>query len=580
MKIKQITAFLAACAMMAVPAMETIALQQSAPAMDGMLVTAEGAETGTYELLTYKIVEDHVEITKCDKTAETVEIPTEIEGLPVTAIGPTAFYSCKSLTSIVIPESVKSIGAGAFWHCAALESVTLPSGLTRLENYTFADCDALTSITIPEGVTALANSVFADSAALAEIQFPTTLTEFGSLDFEGTPWLDLQKEANTFVVINGLLVDASYEIDLQLAAYLETTIPPETTVSMDGAVDYIEPVYPDFHVEIPGDMGITAIGSNVFAENQGLVVKVTIPESVTTIGYQAFYECEKLTEITVPSQLEMIGDEAFAGTKWLADQQAISPLVILGNFLVDGKAVEGVAEIPEGVARINGNAFRTNTSLTGVTFPSTLEYIGSGAFYGCEALTDVQLPANVQHIAQEAFFGCAMTELTIPASVEQIDYAAFMSCKSLDAVVLENPETVLGKEAFGYTAIFSQTGQYSYDIIYSANKAFILIAEAGSTAESYANANSMVASTYVFGDPTADGIVNAKDASKILIAAAGIAAGMDIPMTQLEKLASNVNRDDTINAKDASTILYYAAEVSAGKTTASMREFMAEETEE
>ena len=148
--------------------------------------TASAAsEELTAGVLTYTIENDAVIITACDEKAETVEIPAEIDGKPVTTIGATAFYGI-GLTSLTVPEGVTSIRSGAFWHCKSLKTVKLPSTLTEIAAHAFADCKALETLEIPESV----NNIGADA-------------------FLDTPWLDAQKEKSAFVVVNGILIDAT-----------------------------------------------------------------------------------------------------------------------------------------------------------------------------------------------------------------------------------------------------------------------------------------------------------------------------------------------------------------------------------
>ena len=75
-----------------------------------------------------------------------LEIPAEIDGVPVTRIGENAFHGCTSLTSIVIPDSVTSIGYGVFAGCASLTSVVIPDSVTSIGYEAFSSCTSLTSI--------------------------------------------------------------------------------------------------------------------------------------------------------------------------------------------------------------------------------------------------------------------------------------------------------------------------------------------------------------------------------------------------------------------------------------------------
>ncbi|MBR1555958.1 MAG: glycoside hydrolase family 9 protein [Oscillospiraceae bacterium] len=142
-------------------------------------------ETLTYGILSYQAENGGITITGCDAKAASVEIPSEIDGIPVTKIGATAFYGC-ALTSVVIPEGVTEIASGAFWHSKSLTEVSLPSTLTTIERFAFNDCPALISISFPESLTTIGNNAFTDTA-----------------------WLTQQKAESPFVTANHILIDAS-----------------------------------------------------------------------------------------------------------------------------------------------------------------------------------------------------------------------------------------------------------------------------------------------------------------------------------------------------------------------------------
>ena len=86
-----------------------------------------------------------------NKFLETVVIPQQIDGKTVTGIEPNVFYGCSSLTTVMIPASVKVISEGAFYGCNSLTNVTIPGSVTEIENYAFSDCESLTTITTSAG---------------------------------------------------------------------------------------------------------------------------------------------------------------------------------------------------------------------------------------------------------------------------------------------------------------------------------------------------------------------------------------------------------------------------------------------
>ena len=154
-----------------------------------------------------------------------VTIPNSVK-----SIGRYAFSGCSSLTSVTIPNSVTSIGERAFGGCSGLTSVTIPNSVTSIGYWAFQDCSGLTSITIPNSVTCIEGGVFEGCSSLTSVTIPNSVTSIGTSAF----W---------------------------------------------------------------GCRGLTS---------------VTIPNSVTNIGSYAFKECSSLTSITIGNSVTSIGSEAFA----------------------------------------------------------------------------------------------------------------------------------------------------------------------------------------------------------------------------------------------------------------------------
>ena len=125
--------------------------------VDGVCTMCGTPEPQPTEGLVFTLSDDGTQYSVTDyKGAETeVTITATYKGLPVTGIGKSVFYNCRSLTSIVIPNSVASIGWGAFAYCGNLTSVTIGNGVTSIGDYAFQSCSSLTSIEIPDSVTSI-----------------------------------------------------------------------------------------------------------------------------------------------------------------------------------------------------------------------------------------------------------------------------------------------------------------------------------------------------------------------------------------------------------------------------------------
>ena len=179
--------------------------------------------------LQYKVYKDHVEITGYTGDTEEVVIPAEIDGLPVTSIGYSAFSFCTSLTSITIPDSVTSIGHSAFNSCESLNSISIPDSVTSIGIAAFQYCSSLTSITIPVGVTSIEDNTFYECSSLSSILIPDSVTNIGHNAFSGCASL-------TSVTIP----DGVTFIGEMAFAYCDSltsiTIPVGVTVLIDGAL--------------------------------------------------------------------------------------------------------------------------------------------------------------------------------------------------------------------------------------------------------------------------------------------------------------------------------------------------------
>ena len=375
------------------------------PSIKGLFGSEAQAASEKYDIYTYEVGTDGtVTITDCDSSAQgAITIPSQIDGKPVASIGDDAFYGCRSLTSITIPNGVTSIGMQAFEDCKSLTSITIPDGVTSIGGSAFSGCSSLTSVTIPDSVTSIGSFVFHGCSSLTSITIPDSVTSIGNSAFNGCKKLtqiNVDKANTTYSSVNGVLFNKD---KTELIRY-----PAGKT---------------DTSYSIPDS--VTSIGYGTF-DGCSSLTSVTISDSVTSIGGHAFYGCASLTSITIPNSVTSIGDDAFRNCSSLTS-----------------------ITIPDGVTSIGGSAFSGCSSLTSVTIPDSVTSIGSFAFSGCSSLTSITIPDSVTSIGVWAFYGCAsLTSITFPNSVTSIGDYAFYNCSNLTSIAFLGSVTIVGVWAF------------------------------------------------------------------------------------------------------------------------------------
>ena len=307
----------------------------------------------------------------------------------VTSIPQQAFGVCANLETVILPSTVNTIESHAFWSCTALKSIILPDGIASIDEYAFVGCKALTSVKLPASLVSIGQGAFETCNNLTHITIPAGVKEIGPRAFYGGHLysivnnsdlvLEMGSEeygnlAQTAVHIidkngnstyytdpTGLVEYTITEDDLlfkkengqyYLIAYIgdnETITLPLTYEGKEYLINSMKGVH---GVILPN--GMKEINGDAFYQSS--VDDITIPDSVTLIGWGAFYECHALRSINLPSNLKTIGGSAFAYS---------------GLTSID---------IPDGVTCIDYGAFENCASFTDITIPDSCAVIGSYAF--------------------------------------------------------------------------------------------------------------------------------------------------------------------------------------------------------
>ncbi len=445
-----------ACAVNAtiVVPMSAYALETSESQENTETELPEETPDGVYGPLTYVPVDgdsdevyDYIEIINCDSFAETVEIPAELEGLPVKGISSSAFQFCNVLTEIVVPENI-----------------------TYLEDRAFADCELLKNITIKNPECIIFDEVYTLSDTAVINGYVDSTAEAYALKY-GRTFNDIENptEPTTEFIVEGTYRDLTYVAVDEKA---------------DGVYDYIEIKACDIFaktVSIPetiNDLPVKTIGEGAFL-NCDSMTAVTIPNTVTSIGASAFEGCSLLETITIPDSVTTIGAKAFAGCETIYTVAIPEGITLIDSGTFSGCTKLNKITVPSTLKNIKSDAF-FNTALvdkhTGIKYADTwvigcddtvivaeidvdAKGIAECAFRHCYGLESVNMPEGLNIINESAFESCeSLASVTVPSSVTYIGPNAFNGCIFLENITINNPECVIFDDAATISATAAING--------------------------------------------------------------------------------------------------------------------------
>ncbi len=387
----------------------------------------------------------------------------------VSSIGNYAFLGCSSLTSITIGNSVTSIGEKVFDSCSSMTSAIIGNSVTSVGKYAFSNCSSLNVVTIGNSVTRIGDLAFNGCSSLTSIvwnakncaDFTSTNTPFyyyrSSYTFTIRPQIKSFTFGEEVEHIPAYLCSGLYNVH-------SITIPNSVTSIGDFAFSECSGLT---SLSIPNN--VTSIGGSVFKNCRNLttifwnatncndfssapftsavklflfgnkveyipaylcsglynLTSITIPNSVTNIGNNAFYGCSGLISVTIPDNVTSIGSSAF-------------------NICSSLTSVT----IPNSVTSIGRNAFSGCSSLTSVTIPNGVTSIGDYPFSGCSSMTSVIWNATNCNDFSSAPFTSAVTSFTLGDEVEHIPGYLCYNMTSLPSISIPHSVTSVGEYAF------------------------------------------------------------------------------------------------------------------------------------
>ena len=274
--------------------------------------TYDGLESSDYGYFKYAIVDGEAYITYCDFAVDVPEIPSEIEGCPVTKIYGGAFYQ-GYCSKIVIPDSGKMSDSRAFSGWEDLKEIVLPEGLEEIKAEAFSGCTSLERIIIPASCKIIGDNAFANCTSLVSIEVADGNTAYSS---DGGILFDAEKE--TLVKYPLGIKSKSYKVPdsvktISEFAFLDAS--DLTSIDLNNVTEIKEDAFSYCtglkSITIPD--GVTALvtkSDGTFAGCTSLET-VKLGKNMKSIGEKTFDGCTSLKKINFPKKLEVISDYAF-----------------------------------------------------------------------------------------------------------------------------------------------------------------------------------------------------------------------------------------------------------------------------
>lgn len=416
-----------------------------------------------------------------------------------------AFYNCKKITGIELPEGLETIGASAFWYCGSLENIEIPTTVNTIERYAFfgtkmynanilaatdteyvyvdnwlvdlgdsfaENIESVNVDSLKNGTVGIAANAFISSKKLRSVVLPSSVKYIGKYAFADCANLDLFNSQSSSllyigkysfykdVLLKRLYLNEGLKIIDDYAFYDCTNVSngnnsiiPSSVVRIGRMAFKKTKLWNDVKNDVvyAGDW---AVGYNGTIESITLQIKSSDglnTRSVKGIADYAFESADTLTQVNGLSSVKIIGKAAFRECTSLGTVALGDNLTEIKDYTFYNCESLNLSNLPQGLISIGRSAFYNCANITSVDFSlvDELSSIGDYAFFGCSGISLLNLGSFVKNIGNYAFFGCSNIEtINIPDSVDTLGTRAFNKCEGATSLKIGSGLTKINDYAF------------------------------------------------------------------------------------------------------------------------------------
>jgi len=292
-----------------------------------------------------------------------------------------------------------TLGYHAFYGCKKLRSLTLPDTISAIDKDVFTDCSSLRYMNIPKSTRSVEGGAFTSCVELSELELSPS-----NRFFTGKDGCICSADGKTLIAWPAVSGDVELSESVEiLDEYAFSGCTGLTSLKMPGVKEILQYAF----------VGCKNLKSLFLAKG------------FTTLDKNVFEDCSSLAAIDVDPENRAF--KSAGGILTTAD----------GKKLLAWPSAKGAVKIPDGITRIEDNAFQNQSGIKSVTLPSTCREIGHQAFASCNDLSSIVMP-NVVSIESYAFSkSLSLASVNIPASVRRCDGSAFAECLSLTTITVD-----------------------------------------------------------------------------------------------------------------------------------------------